>query len=182
VQKFFCNYSPAVRSFLRAILKTSDGSAKPTPHFNTASRKEILVSTGTSCIFIEMSKFDKSEEELEAGIDKWRYALKNFPNLRKRPKALSDKIIAKLFREAEIARFTEQEYVKYEESLKHSRDCRNTIAILFKQGEIEGKIEFYKESVRNAVATNLTVEMISKLTGLSKMEIVKIKKQSEEEN
>jgi hypothetical protein len=83
-------------------------------------------------IFIEISKFDKSEEELETGIDKWCYALKNLPNLRKRPKALSGKIFAKLFREAEIARFTEEERMSYEESLKRSRDYQNTINTSFK--------------------------------------------------
>jgi predicted transposase/invertase (TIGR01784 family) len=71
--------------------------------------------------------------------------------------------------------------MKYEESLKNSRDYRNTIATSFKQGKIEGKIEgrseLEKEFVRNAIAANLSVEMISKLTGLSKREIAKIKKQ-----
>jgi predicted transposase/invertase (TIGR01784 family) len=80
--------------------------------------------------------------------------------------------------------------MSYEESLKRSRDYRNTITTSFKQGKIEGeregmikgKFELSKEFVRNAMATNLTVEMISKLTGLSKREIAKIKKQLEEEN
>jgi predicted transposase/invertase (TIGR01784 family) len=137
-----------------------------------------------------MSKFDKSEEELETDIDKWCYALKNLPNLRKRPKALSDKIFAKLFREAEIARFTEEERMSYEESLKRSRDYRNTIATSFKQGKIEGeregivkgKFELSKEFVRNAIKKNLSVSMIAELTGLSRREIAKIKKQLEEEN
>ena len=70
--------------------------------------------------------------------------------------------------------------MKYEESLKRSRDYQNTINTSFKQGKIEGKIELYREFVRNAIATNLSVEMISKLTGLSKREIAKIKKQLED--
>lgn len=141
-------------------------------------------------IFIEISKFNKSEEELEIGIDKWCYALKNLPNLRKRPKALGDKIFAKLFREAKIARFTEEERMSYEESLKRSRDYQNTINTSFNQGKIEGeregivkgKLELSKEFVRNAIKKNLSVSLIAELTGLSKREIEKIKKQLKAEN
>jgi predicted transposase/invertase (TIGR01784 family) len=141
----------------------------------------------------EMSKFGKSEEELETRIDKWCYALKNLANLRKRLNVLSDKIFAKLFREAEIARFTEEERMSYEESLKRSRDYRNTIATSFKQGKVEGKIEGEregivkgkferdKEFVRNAIKKNLSVSMIAELTGLSRKKVEALKKQLEEE-
>ena len=127
---------------------------------------------------------------METDIDKWCYALKNLPDLRKRPKALSGKIFAKLFREAELARFTEEERMSYEESLKRSRDYRNTIATSFKQGKIEGKVEgkiegkseLEKEFVRNAIRMNLSVSMIAELTGLSKKKVEALKKQLEEEN
>ena len=40
-------------------------------------------------IYLEMPKFQKTEDELETIADKWLYALKNQPRLLERPKAQS---------------------------------------------------------------------------------------------
>lgn len=77
--------------------------------------------------------------------------------------------------------------MRYEQSLKKSRDYRNTIETAFAEGKekgkaegkAEGRLERDKEFVRKAVEANLPVSTITKVTGLSKREIEKIKKQLE---
>lgn len=133
-----------------------------------------------------MPKFKKTESELETSFDKWCYVLKHLSEFRRRPRAFQEKVFKKLFKEAEIAGFTEEERMRYEQSLKKSRDYRNTIATAFEEGKekgkAEGRLERDKEFVRKAIEANLPVSTITKVTGLSKREIEKIKKQLEEES
>ena len=56
-------------------------------------------------IYVEISKFNKSLEELDTLYEKWLYALKNLYKLTRRPKELCDKVFDRLFEEAEIAKF-----------------------------------------------------------------------------
>ena len=48
--------------------------------------------------------------------------------LMEKPAALQERVFTKLFKAAEIAKFTKEEYDRYEESLKVYRDWQNTIA------------------------------------------------------
>ena len=78
-------------------------------------------------IYLEMPKFNKREDELDGMFEKWLFVLRNLSRLMDRPKALQERIFTKLFRAAEIAKFTKEEYDAYEESLKVYRDWKNTI-------------------------------------------------------
>ena len=89
-------------------------------------------------IFVEISKFQKSEDELETFYDKWLYVLKNLSVLTNRPKALRDKVFDRLFEEAEIARFTPRELREYEDSCKAYRDLKNSLDTALRQGHAKG--------------------------------------------
>ncbi len=54
---------------------------------------------------------------------------------------LQARIFSKLFEQAEIANFSDDEYAKYEDSLKSYRDLKNSIDTAFDEGRIEGKME-----------------------------------------
>ena len=92
-------------------------------------------------IYVEISKFNKSLDELETLYDKWLYALKNLYKLTRRPKALYDKVFDRLFEEAEIARFTPQEQREYEASKMAYRDIKNSIDTAKREGKEEGLAE-----------------------------------------
>jgi len=79
--------------------------------------------------------------ELETHFDKWLYILKNLEDLSSRPTKLQEKIFAKLFKQAEIANYSDEEYARYENSLKAYRDLRNTMDTAFGSGKQEGKVE-----------------------------------------
>ena len=92
-------------------------------------------------IYLEMPKFNKSEEELNGMFEKWLFVLRNLSRLMERPKALQERIFTKLFEAAEIAKFTKTEYDNYEESLKIYRDWKNTIDT----AELKGKKKGFKK-------------------------------------
>ena len=77
-------------------------------------------------IYVEIAKFKKKEEELVTLYDKWLYVLKNLYKLESRPKALRDKVFDRLFKEAEIAKFTPEELREYEDSLKEKQKKKSS--------------------------------------------------------
>ena len=126
-------------------------------------------------IYLEMPKFTKTEEELETHFEKWLYVLKNLEDLREKPKKLQEKIFQKLFDQAAIANYSDDEYAEYEESLKVYRDLQNTMDTAFYEGKTEGKAEGKRENSIK-IATNMksagyTSSDISKMTGLLMNEI-----------
>ncbi len=134
-------------------------------------------------IYLEMPKFKKTEEELETYFDKWLYVLRNLEDLTKRPAKLQEKIFAKLFEQAEIANYSEQEYNEYEHSLKIYRDLNNVIETAETKGEkrgeargiAKGKAEKAKEIARTMLEEGLAIELIMKITQLSKEEIEQLR-------
>ena len=88
--------------------------------------------------YVEIAKFNKTEEELDTLYDKWLYVLKNLSRLDERPSALKEKVFTKLFEEAEIAKFTPTELKEYEDSLKAYRDIKNSIDTALEKGREEG--------------------------------------------
>ena len=145
--------------------------------------------------YVEIAKFNKTEDELVTLYDKWLYVLKNLSYLDKRPAALREKIFTKLFQEAEIAKFTPKEYREYEDSLKAYRDVKNSIDTALEQGREQGLEEGLKqglkqgreegrkegreegrelgrsEMVKAMLRNGADLETLSRLTGLSVEEI-----------
>ena len=132
--------------------------------------------------YVEIAKFDKTEDELVTLYDKWLYVLKNLSRLDKRPAALKEKIFSKLFGEAEIAKFTPTELKEYEDSLKAYRDVKNSIDTALEKGREEGREEGRAEGreqrnieiAKKMLAAGMDVDTVIKMTDLSKSEIEKL--------
>jgi predicted transposase/invertase (TIGR01784 family) len=118
-------------------------------------------------IYIELPKFKKTQEELEDHFEKWLYVFRHLSELQDRPQQLQDRIFQKLFDTAEIAKFTTEERVAYEESLKYYRDIKNVVDTSREEGKEERTIEIARELKKNGIP----IDMIVKSTGLSKKEI-----------
>lgn len=149
-------------------------------------------------IYFEMPKFNKSVEELETKFDKWMFVLKNLNKLDRLPDNLRETIFEKVFEVAEIAKFTKEESVSYEDSLKYYRDLKNSLDTAKEEGIAEGiekgiaegiekgiekgleqgiaegqykeKIEIAKKSLEKG----LPIEVIRDISGLSIEEIEKL--------
>ena len=124
--------------------------------------------------YVEIAKFDKTEDELVTLYDKWLYVLKNLSRLDKRPTALKEKIFSKLFGEAEIAKFTPTELKEYEDSLKAYRDVKNSIDTALEKGREEGRVEGVIQVAKKLLESGMDVDTIMKMTDLSKSEIEKL--------
>lgn len=126
-------------------------------------------------IYVEVARFNKTEDELVSLYDKWLYALKNLSTLSQRPAALRDKIFDRLFQVAEIAKFTPNELLEYEDSLKTYRDLKNSLDTAEEKGVVKGieigraegraeeKIAIAQKMKANGMSTAIILEM----TGLS---------------
>ncbi len=111
-------------------------------------------------IYLEMPKFQKTEEELETIVDKWLYALKNLPRLLERPKALQDRIFKKFFDVAEIANLSKEEYVKYLESEKVYYDNDGAIRTAEAKGRAKERLANAKALLGNGVPLELIVKSL----------------------
>jgi predicted transposase/invertase (TIGR01784 family) len=89
-------------------------------------------------IYIEMPKFNKSEDELETHFDKWLFAIKNLYRLDDIPSQLREQVFERFFEIAEIARMAPEERTNYESSLKYYRDMNNVVATAKGEGWDEG--------------------------------------------
>lgn len=125
-------------------------------------------------IYLEMPHFSKTEKDLVSDFDKWMYVLQQLPYLQNRPKALQKRVFEQLFEAAEIARFSPEDKVKYEESLKYYRDLKNVVDTSFEEGKAEGKDERNLEIARQMKAKGIDFGLIAEITGLPMSEIERI--------
>ena len=118
-------------------------------------------------VYIELPKFTKKESEIETRFDKWMYVFTHLSQLQNRPKKLQERVFAKLFEAAEIAKFSPKEREAYEESLKYYRDIKNVVDTSREEGRGERNIEIAREMKINGEP----VEKIIKYTNLTRKEI-----------
>lgn len=118
-------------------------------------------------IYLEMPKFTKTEEELETPFDKWLYVLKHLPRLTERPAKLQERVFARLFEAAEIAKFNRTELELYEDSVKVYRDLKNVIDTAKDDGGKEKALEI----ARNLLNAGLPLDFVAENTGLSEEEV-----------
>jgi predicted transposase/invertase (TIGR01784 family) len=118
-------------------------------------------------VYLEMPKFNKTEDELVTMFDKWMFVLRNLSRLLDRPKALQDRIFDRLFEQAEIAKYSPAERREYEVSVKNYWDYNSTM----KTAATNASNERAKKIARRMKAGGMTAELIAKYTGLTTEEI-----------
>jgi hypothetical protein len=137
--------------FLNELLK---GREKP---IKTLTFKRTEQETGTvfcdklNFIYIEMPKFNKTEEELETHFDKWLFAIKNLYRLDAIPGKLKEQVFERFFEIAEIASMNPEERFSYESSLKYYRDMKNVIDTAKGEGWEEGRQEGRQEGMQQGM-------------------------------
>lgn len=121
-------------------------------------------------IYLELPKFKKKEEDLVTHFDKWIYVFTHLSELQNRPEKLQERVFAKLFEAAEIAKFSVEEREAYEESLKYYRDIKNVVDTSKEEGKVEEKNLIASEMKKDGEP----IEKIIRYTKLSKDEIEKL--------
>ena len=121
-------------------------------------------------VYLEMPKFNKTEDELETMFDKWMFVLRNLSRLLERPKALQDRVFQKLFEQAEIAKYSEAERRLYEASQKEYWDYTSTLETAERKGIQKEKIE----TIHRLQAMGLSVEQIAQGADVEIEEVKKL--------
>ena len=149
-------------------------------------------------VFVEVEKFNKSEDELTTDFDKWLYILKNLSKLLERPAALRDKIFSRLFDVAEYASLDNIDKQNYVKAMTTARDTHNQIEYAKEtgleeglakgraEGREEGRAEGLEEGfekgrydmILKMVQNDLPIQTICEITGLSLEEVAKLKDSS----
>ena len=125
-------------------------------------------------VYLEMPKFNKTEDELETMFDKWMFVLQNLYRLLERPKALQDRVFKKLFEQAEIAKYTEAERWEYEASQKEYWDNYSVVKTAERKGEIKGIQQEKIETIHRLQAMGLSVEQIAQGADVEIEEVKKL--------
>ncbi len=149
-------------------------------------------------IYVEIPKFDKMESELVTMYDKWMYVLKNLSRLMQRPAALQERVFTRLFEQAEIAKFNNEELKLYEDSMNAYRDIVNAIRTAEKtkyaEGEADGMAKGLAEGLEkgraeglekgrtegitkvaiNMLGKGMPAELVAEMTGLPIDEVQRI--------
>ena len=122
-------------------------------------------------IFIELPNFDKEEDECSNDFERWIYVLKNMETLKRLPFKARKSVFEKLEKIVDIASLSKEERMKYDESIKVYRDNLVTLEFAEQKGRAEGKeegrAEGKEETARNLKKMGVSLEIISKATGLS---------------
>ncbi len=130
-------------------------------------------------IYLEMPKFNKTVDELDTRFDKWLYIIKNLNRIDRIPDKLHEKIFEKLFEAAEIAKFTPDQVLSYEDSLKYYRDLKNSLDTAHEEGRQEGLEEGLHKGMEkvalNGLKSGMSISQITELTGLSEEFILGLK-------
>lgn len=78
-------------------------------------------------VYLEMPKFNKTEDELETMFDKWLFVLRNLSSLLERLGVLQNRVFDCFFEAAEKVKFSKTELSEYWDSLKNFRDWYSVI-------------------------------------------------------
>ena len=126
-------------------------------------------------VFLELTNCRKALTPEATLLDNFCYALHNMEHLTDRPEELKEEIFKRLFKTAEIATFTPEERIKYENDMTTERDIQNYISYAREKGLEEGRAEGRMETARNMLADEISIDLVAKYTGLSIEQVKELK-------
>ncbi len=136
--------------------------------------KERLIkySDDIELIFIELPKFNKTEDDLETITDKWLYFIKNAGRLEYRPKTLENELaIKKAFEIANTAGMSKEELEVQYKRHDFIRLQKGSIELALEQGIKQGIEQGKREVAKALLKMEDDIEKIAKVTGLTIEEI-----------
>ena len=122
-------------------------------------------------IFAELARFNKQLEECDNDLERMLYVLKNVGRLDNKPDALRHEIFTRIFSACEIARFSEEKRIEYDQDMyderRHMGEINTARRIGRDEGLAEGREEAKMEVTKKMLAAGMSVEQICELTGIS---------------
>ena len=99
------------------------------------------------------------------------YLLKHIHEMTSIPEKFSEPLFKRLFMLAEIDKFTPEEKKQYIKSLENMGDFRNIINTAAEEAKQQGRAEGIAEVAGKMLAAGMSIEEITRLTGLSEEEV-----------
>ncbi len=120
--------------------------------------------------FIELPKFNKTQQELKTLVEKWIFFIKNAESLDIIPKNLDDKGLEIAYQQAERHTWTKKELEDYEYACMREGDEIARELFVEEKGAMRKQIEIAKKAIKKGFdnetiidLTDLTIEQIEKL-------------------
>ena len=130
--------------------------------------------------FLQIDGFNKKPEELVDKTEKWLYLLRSSKELKEIPEAFGeDESFETYFSASERASFTAEEEARYIDDMVTQRDIDNSRRQAEARAREEGRqagleegaLQAKLETARNARDKGLEVELVCKITGLSRDQV-----------
>ncbi len=131
------------------------------------------------CMFVELNRFGKRLEDCGNLLEKWLYSLKHVGLLHGIPEGLRAGALERFFDACEIARFSPEQMIKFENDMMTERDYYNIINTAREDAETKGRVEGKEEEKRSIAKAMLSMglgdDVIIGATGLSADELQYLK-------
>lgn len=122
-------------------------------------------------VYLQLPYFNKEAEDCKTTFDRMIYVLKNMDILERMPWAAQDSVFQKLASIAEVAALDKEERFRYDENIRAFRDNHVIMETQRMEGRKEGHEKAQQTIARNLKQMGLSLEDISKATGLTIEEI-----------
>ena len=125
--------------------------------------------------FIELTKFNKTAQELTTLVDKWVYFIKNAENLTMMPPNLDDEGLKSAYTEADRHTWTREEVEEYEYARMRETDDIAREMLVEQKAELRKQIEIARKMIKRGT----TIEIIAEDTGLTVEQIEQLRSQND---
>lgn len=158
-------YPVYVISILNFGFKPGGSKVKSEFRLYETDTRELLTDRVTF-IFLDLSKFKKTAEELSGDILEGMYfCFKNIVSLTERPEILEHDVFRKIFEVSELINMDEVTRSKVIEKMTTERDLRNQMEYArqeaIAEGHAEGHAKGLAEAARKMVASGMTHEVVA---------------------
>ena len=138
---------------------------------------------GTNLVFIDLDRFDKTIDACDSLEDMWLYSIKNMSKQSFCPNTVEGAEVEELFRQAELAKMTEEQRISFEISVMSRNDMLNSFretleaakeevkAIGLAEGRAEGRAEGINSVIKQMHTKGMSIQQIADIVEMPVDEI-----------
>jgi predicted transposase/invertase (TIGR01784 family) len=146
-----------------------------------------IISDKLKIITVELPKFNKQAEDLDTILDCWLFCFKHLPKLEKQPPEIKGEMFDKLFEQIRINKLTTEDMAIYERSVTEYHDVQLAMKCSHDKGFRAGEEQGIEKGIERGIISRnfqiakemqkaeMSVDLITQLTGLSPRQIRQIK-------
>jgi predicted transposase/invertase (TIGR01784 family) len=138
---------------------------------------------GTNLVFIDLDRFDKTIAACDSLEDMWLYSIKNMSKQSFCPNTVEGTEVEELFRQAELAKMTEEQRISFEISVMSRNDMLNSFretleaakeevkAKVLEEGRAEGRAEGINSVIKQMHTKGMSIQQIADIVEMPVDEI-----------